>query len=103
MKEKRACHTIFSLRSEPRVFVASEREGQSGFGARVFPAARDDQGRQQVSRTDPESRFLRASQGWELGYTADRAVSDDHLIVAARVTQNAADNGSLVPMVDEVE
>jgi hypothetical protein len=69
----------------------------------VFPAARDDQGRQQVSRTDPESRFLRASQGWELGYTADRAVSDDHLIVAARVTQNAADNGSLVPMVEEVE
>jgi IS5 family transposase len=30
-------------------------------------------------------------------------VSDDHLIVAARVTQNATDNASLVPMVDEVE
>jgi IS5 family transposase len=27
----------------------------------------------------------------------------DHLIVAARVTQNATDNGSLVPMVEEVE
>ncbi len=60
-------------------------------------------GRQQVSRTDPESRFLRTSQGWELGYTADLAVSDDHLIVATRVTQNATDNSSLVPMVEEVE
>jgi len=60
-------------------------------------------GRQQVSLTDPDSRFLRTAQGWELGYTADLAVSDDHLIVAARVTQNATDNGSLVPMVDEVE
>lgn len=60
-------------------------------------------GRQQVSRTDPESRFLRTAQGWELGYTADVAVSDDHLIVAARVTQNATDNGSLVPLVEEVE
>jgi transposase len=60
-------------------------------------------GRQQVSLTDPESRFLRTAQGWELGYTADLAVSDDHVIVATRVTQNATDNGSLVPMVEEVE
>lgn len=60
-------------------------------------------GRQQASLTDPDSRFLRTAQGWELGYTADLAVSEDHLIVAARVTQNATDNGSLVPMVDEVE
>jgi len=60
-------------------------------------------GRQQVSLTDPESRFLRTGQGWQLGYTADLAVSDDHLIVAKRVTQNATDNGSLVPLVEEVE
>ena len=60
-------------------------------------------GRQQVSTTDPDSRFLRTSEGWILGYTADLAVSDDHLIVAARVTQSATDNASLVPMVDEVE
>ena len=38
-----------------------------------------------------------------MGYTADLAVSDDHLIVATRVTQNATDNASLVPMVEEVE
>ena len=60
-------------------------------------------GRQQFSTTDPESRFLRTAEGWPLGYTADLAVSDDHLIVATRVTQNATDNGSLVPMVEEVE
>jgi IS5 family transposase len=60
-------------------------------------------GRAQLSRTDPDSRFLRTARGWELGYTADLAVSDDHLIVATRVTQNATDNGSLVPLVDEVE
>lgn len=60
-------------------------------------------GRAQISQTDPDSRFLRTARGWELGYTADLAVSDDHLIVATRVTQNATDNGSLVPMVDEVE
>ncbi len=31
------------------------------------------------------------------------AVSDDHVIVATRVTQNATDNGSLLAMVEEVE
>ena len=37
-----------------------------------------------------------------LGYTADIAVSDDHLIVAQRVTQNTTDYGSLTPMVEQV-
>ena len=38
-----------------------------------------------------------------LGYTGEIAVSEDHFIVAARVTQNAQDAAALVPMVDEVE
>jgi len=78
---------------------ASEQEGLHQQPVPALPK----KGRQQISRTDPESRFLRTAQGWELGYTADLAVSDDHLIVATRVTQNATDNASLVPMVEEVE
>ena len=58
-------------------------------------------GLRQISRTDPESRFLRSREGWQLGYSAEIAVSEDHLIVAQRVTQNASDNGSLLPLVDE--
>ena len=56
----------------------------------------------QISRGDPESRFLRSREGWQLGYSAELAVSEDHLIVAQRVTQNASDNASLLPLVDEV-
>jgi transposase len=59
--------------------------------------------RNEISRTDQDSRFLRGRNGWVLGYTADAAVSDDHFIVATRITQNATDNGSLLPMADEVE
>ena len=33
------------------------------------------------SRTDPESRFLKAGKGFVLGYTVTRAASEDHLIV----------------------
>jgi hypothetical protein len=61
-------------------------------------------GMQKLSRSDADARFLRQrGQRFELGYTAEIAVSDDHLIVAQRVTQNATDNQSLLPMVDAVE
>ena len=56
------------------------------------------------SRTDEEARFLRERGGhFALGYTAEVAVSDDHFIVAQRVTQQATDNDSLQPMVAAVE
>ena len=38
-----------------------------------------------------------------LGYTATLAVSEDHLIVGQRVTQESNDNEALLPMVDLVE
>ena len=60
-------------------------------------------GLKKLSRTDEEARFLRQRGGFVLGYTGEIAVSDDHLIVAQRVTQNATDNASLAPMLDEVE
>jgi hypothetical protein len=82
--------------------VRLSREQQEKLAAQEIPAL-PKKGRQQLSSTDRDSRFLRTAEGWTLGYTADLAVSDDHLIVAARVTQNATDNASLVPMVDEVE
>jgi transposase len=82
--------------------VQLSREQQEKLAQQEIPAL-PKKGRRQLSTTDPESRFLRTKEGWTLGYTADLAVSDDHLIVAARVTQNATDNASLVPMVDEVE
>jgi len=60
-------------------------------------------GLKKLSRTDEDARFLRQRGGFVLGYTAEIAVSDDHLIVAQRVTRNATDNASLEPMVDQVE
>ena len=82
--------------------VRLSAEQQQALAQQGVPAL-PKKGRQQVSLTDPESRFLRTARGWELGYTADLAVSDDPLIVATRVTQNATDNGSLLAMVEEVE
>ena len=61
-------------------------------------------GLKKLSRSDADARFLRQRGGkFALGYSAEIAVSDDHLIVAQRVTQNPAVNASLVPMIDQVE
>jgi hypothetical protein len=60
-------------------------------------------GEEQLWITDPDPRFLRERERFVLGYTAELAVSEDHFIVAHRVTQNKNDTHALVPMVEEVE
>jgi transposase len=60
-------------------------------------------GQQRGSRSDPESRYLRQRRGFCLGYTAEVAVSDDHLIVAQRVHQATHDHGSLAAMTEAAE
>ncbi len=60
-------------------------------------------GLKKISRSDADSRFLRERGGFTLGYTATLAVSEDHLIVGQRVTQETNDNGLLLPMLDLVE
>src|SRR6266567_3017800 len=53
--------------------VSLSAEQQQALERQAVPAL-PKKGRQQVSLTDPDSRFLRTAQGWELGYTADLAV-----------------------------
>jgi len=60
-------------------------------------------GESKLSRRDGEARFLRERDGFALGYTAEIAVCEDHLIVAQRVTLHACDVPALVPLVEEVE
>jgi transposase len=60
-------------------------------------------GLKKLSRSDPDSRFLRQRDGFTLGYTGTLAVSEDHLIVGQCVTQETNDNGLLLPMLDQVE
>jgi transposase len=62
-----------------------------------------ESGETRLSETDPEARFVRAHHGqFQLGYTAEIAVSQDHFIVTERVTQSKADNHALVPLVDAI-
>jgi transposase len=60
-------------------------------------------GLKKLSRTDQDARFLHSRRGFALGYTGEIAMSEDHLIVAQRVTQQPTDNASLKPMVEQVK
>jgi len=58
----------------------------------------------QENFTDSDSRIMNSTEGFQQCYNAQIAVdADSQLIVAIDVTQNAADSGSLLPMVDLVE
>lgn len=58
----------------------------------------------QENLTDPESRMMKDSKGFEQSYNAQLVVADgSRLIVATGMTQNAADNGELLGLIDRVE
>jgi transposase len=55
----------------------------------------------QENFTDPDSRIMKTSQGFQQCYNAQIAVDGEHqVIVAAEIGQCAADHDALLPMVD---
>jgi transposase len=58
----------------------------------------------QENFTDPESRIMKTTHGFEQCYNGQIAVDESsQLIVAAGLTNNAADNGELIPLLDQVQ
>jgi transposase len=51
--------------------------------------------------TDPESRIMKTRRGYVQGYNAQAVVTEDYLIIAADVTQEANDVGQLHPMLEQ--
>ena len=54
--------------------------------------------------TDPESRIMKMGNGFEQSYNAQASVDEAHqIIVAVGVTNCAADNAQLIPMIEATE
>ncbi|ORM25201.1 transposase [Williamsia sp. 1135] len=53
--------------------------------------------------TDPQSRLMKTRFGFRQAYNAQLAVSEDHLILAAYVTDRGIDIGEYIPTVAAVE
>jgi len=59
--------------------------------------------KKQDNFTDPESRIMKTSSGFEQCYNGQLAVeSESRLILAAKVTQSASDHDELLPVLEEV-
>jgi transposase len=56
-----------------------------------------------VNLTDPDARRMPTRSGWVCGYNAQLAVSDDQIVLAARLTQQPNDMGSFTPMMRAAE
>ena len=55
----------------------------------------------QSNFTDPESRIMKTStEGFQQSYNAQTVVDENQLVVGTEVTDNASDQGQLIPMVD---
>jgi transposase len=52
--------------------------------------------------TDPDSRIMKTRQGYVQGYNVQAAVSEDQVLLAVSVTQEANDVRQLVPMLEQV-
>lgn len=56
-----------------------------------------------ANTTDPDSRIMKTHQGYVQGYNVQAAVSEDQIIVAVGVTQEANDVQQLKPMLETLE
>jgi transposase len=73
-----------------------EQRAAAGRGHRDPPPGG---GRPKVNLTDPQSRIMTTRTGWVQGYNAQLVVSEDHLILAAALTNSPVDAGHYQPLV----
>jgi hypothetical protein len=60
-------------------------------------------GELKLNLTDPESRLMKTRNGYVQGYNAQAVVTEDQIILAAEVTQEANDVAQLHPMLEKAQ
>ena len=87
-------------RAAGRKEVSAGAEAEEGKKRREFGEPSE---KKQDNFTDPESRIMKTSSGFEQCYNGQLAVdSESRLILAAKVTPSAADHDELLPVLEEV-
>ena len=108
---------LLAIQAAKKRLEARQAETDSGKGRRPGDGRKSPRGGRRFKRdfgvpedraqdnfTDPESRIMNTHRGFEQSYNAQLAVDGEtHLIVGTGVTQNAADNGELLAMMETIE
>jgi len=76
-------------------------KGKRGRKPKVIEAAPAVEAKANI--TDPDSRIMKTHQGYLQGYNVQAMVSEDQIMVALGVTQEANDVGQLKPMLEAME
>ena len=102
---RRACKSARLKRIGSRDAILRTDSGvgtaPGGLSSELFGVPED---KAQDNFTDPESRIMKLGGSFEQCYNAQAVVdADSQLVVASGLTNNAADNGELVPMVEVVK
>jgi transposase len=91
-----------ALEAEAREAAASKKDDGEGGAPNGSPPTPPDKA--QRNFTDPESRIMKVSTGFEQCYNAQAAVdADSHVIVAQMVTNQPTDTRHLPPMVEQIK
>ncbi|MFH1141116.1 MAG: IS1182 family transposase, partial [Chloroflexota bacterium] len=80
---------------------AASGKKKRGRKPKVVESAPVEEAKANIS--DPDSRIMKARQGYVQGYNVQAVVSQDQIIVAAGVTQEANDVQQLKPMLETLE
>lgn len=67
------------------------------------PKAPEPDTQAKANVTDPDSRIMKSRKGFIQGYNAQAVVTEDQIVVAAKVVQDANDVDQLHPMIDEAK
>lgn len=81
------------LRVRRRVERAAKR-------AQVLRAKGEKTKARRANATDPQSRIMKTRQGWVQGYNNQTAVSQDGIILATSTSNDPADTGQFIPIMD---
>ena len=82
----------------------SESSKGSSAGGKAKPPSKAPPDKAQRNFTDPDSRIMKSSQGFEQCYNGQAAVdADSQVIVAEGLTNAGNDKQQLAPMVDEIQ
>jgi transposase len=91
-------------RAEAEAEEKRQAEGRKKPGKPAAPPSPEPDPKDQKNFTDPESRIMKAKDGFVQAYNGQIAVDGQaQIIVAQDVTQSSVDYGQLVPMLDAVE
>ena len=97
-EEKRHAH---QARLEER-WVEEGVAGRKKRGRKPQAPSEEDLAARKANVTDPESRIMKTASGYVQGYNAQAAVTQEQIIVAADVTEEANDVHQMHPMLEAI-